>query len=126
MFKLLSQFVSTNKTENFVINESVYFLIRVMEPFVPHMTDALWNEIGYEGMLVSYPWPSYDNEMLIDNKVKIVVQLNGKLKGSLEVLKDAEEEVVKNIALEFLRDNVVGKEIRKIIFVPNKIINIVT
>ena len=101
--------------------------VLVISPIAPHIADALWGQMGETGSLVDQAWPEIDESALIQNVVELVVQVNGKVRGKIEVAADAEKSVVlaqarvaENVS-RFLQD----KTVRKEILVPNKLVNIV-
>jgi len=107
-------------------------LLVLLNPFAPHLTSELWEKIsarfGYKRSDVAeQKWPEHDEAVLIENQVDIVVQINGKLRDKLRVAIDASEEELKSAALDLpkIQQHLAGKEVRKIVIVPNKIVNIV-
>ncbi|MGA0853633.1 MAG: leucine--tRNA ligase [Luteolibacter sp.] len=113
------------------LKEFVQFLT-VLNPFAPHLTEEIHERVvaisGLSPSLLSETtWPSYDPAALVRNEIEIVVQVNGKLRERLTVSKDADEEAVKSLALQSPKvlEHTDGKTIRKIIFVPGKLLNIV-
>ena len=101
------------------------FLI-LLNPFAPHITEELNEKIGY-GIITSSQWPSYDEALIIDEIVTIAVQFKGKTRGTIEVSPDINEDG----AMEIIKDTEFGAkylsqgEVRKVIYIPNKIINII-
>ncbi len=102
-------------------------LLILLNPIAPHTTEELNEQIGSDKKIVEMTWPKYDEEKTIDNEIEIGVQVNGKLRASIKIVKDEEKDSV--IAKAMNEDNVQkhieGKEIVKTIVVPNKIVNIV-
>ncbi|AGZ78749.1 leucyl-tRNA synthetase [Anaplasma marginale str. Dawn] len=109
-----------------VINESVCILLRVMEPFIPHIAEKLWERIGGEGMLCNRQWPSAREDLLTEDLVTIAVQVNGKLCSTLKVGAQCDGEEVKAEALKVAQRKLGDKEVRNIYFVPGRVVNIVT
>ena len=101
-------------------------LLTLLNPIAPHITEQLNEELGNKP-IVNSTWPTYDEDKTIDEYIEIGIQVNGKLRGTIIVNKDEEKEVLQQKALE--NDNVkkhlLGKEIVKIITIPNRIVNIV-
>lgn len=99
----------------------------LLNPVAPHITEEIWDKMGYDYSIKDAIWPNYDEKALIDEKVKMAVQVNGKLRTVIEVETDLAEELVKEIALSDIKikNFIEGKEIVKIIVVANKIVNIV-
>ncbi|APR98466.1 leucine--tRNA ligase [Wolbachia endosymbiont of Folsomia candida] len=113
---------STGKS---LIDECIYILIRVIEPFIPHLAESLWQEIGGEGMLYLEPWPKADESLLIDDTVTIAVQVNGKLRNTIEVAINLPQEELKKMAIDSVSSKIDQDKIRAVYTVPNKIVNIV-
>ena len=102
-------------------------LALVLAPFAPYLSQEIWEELGREGPVFRQPWPAFDPELAKDDEAEIVVQVNGKLRGSLDVARDTAEDEIRKQALAV--SNVVkhleGKTVRKVIVVPGRIVNIV-
>ncbi|WP_374699665.1 leucine--tRNA ligase [Wolbachia endosymbiont (group A) of Limnophora tigrina] len=113
------------KTGKSLIDEGVCILIRVIEPFMPHLAENLWQKIGGEGMLYMQPWPKADESLLIDNMVTVAVQINGKLRATIKVETDLPQEELKKIATGSVSNKIDQSKIRTIYAVPNKVVNIV-
>ena len=101
--------------------------IKMLSPICPHVCEEMWNLYGNNDTIAYEPWPTYDEAKTIDLEIEMAVQVNGKLRATLKIEKDADQEVVKARALELpnVIANTQGKQIRKIIVVPNRIVNIV-
>ena len=106
--------------------EFIQFLT-VLDPFAPHLAEEIHARLGGNAMLSETTWPSYDPEALVRTQIELVVQVNGKLRDRLMVSKDIDEEGAKAAAFASSKvsEHLDGKTIRKIIFVPGKIFNIV-
>ena len=103
------------------------FLI-LLAPFAPHFCEELWERLGHSQSIFKEKWPLYDPSLVEDRLVRIAVQVNGKLRGTLLLTKDTPEEKAVEEArkIEKIRKYLEGKEIKKAVFVPSKIINFVT
>jgi leucyl-tRNA synthetase len=124
----IQSFEPKNAPENApVLREAVESVVLLLAPFVPHVAEELWESLGHQGGVEATGWPSYDPEATVEEELLIVVQVNGKLRGKVTVAVDAGEEQVK--AAAFADDKVKpwldGKQIRKAIYVPGKLLNIV-
>jgi leucyl-tRNA synthetase len=110
-----------------LFNKAIETLLTVLNPFTPHITEEMWNQLGHEDRLYAKSWPVYDESKLVLNTVTIIVQVNGKMRGKIEMPSGTPEEEIKNAALEIenVKQMLEGKQIRKMIVVPNKIVNIV-
>ncbi|HRS55536.1 MAG TPA: leucine--tRNA ligase [Desulfomonilia bacterium] len=110
-----------------VVREAVQSLIVMLSPFVPHITQELWEAMGNTGQLLRMSWPEFDPNWCEEQEVTVAVQVNGKLRATVTVAKDADQETVEERA--FAEANVKrfleGADIKKVIYVPNKIINII-
>lgn len=108
--------------------EALETLCLLLHPFVPHITEELWSEVlGKEPPLLDCRWPSYDPELVKAPEILIVVQVNGKVRDKITVPQGTPEERIKELALEApgARRHTEGKQIRRIIYVPDKLVNIV-
>jgi len=110
-----------------VWREIVEALIVLLSPFCPHIAEELWEAVGHGESVIKAAWPQYDREAIVEEEVIVVVQVNGKLRDRLRIPVSAEEERVKEMALASpkVRRHIEGKEVRKTIFVPKKLVNIV-
>lgn len=108
------------------LKEFTQFLT-VLNPFAPHLSEEINARLGSKVQLSETEWPVYDPEALVKNEIEIVVQVNGKLRDRISVSKDADEETVKAIGFEApkVKEHTEGKTVRKVIYVPGKILNIV-
>ena len=102
-------------------------LLQILAPFAPHITDELWREIGHKSTIHVDNWPNYDEKYLFTDSINIVVQINGKLRANIEVPIDSEEQEVvdKAKADQNVASHLQNKEVRKVIYVPRKIVNFV-
>ncbi|MBQ7465334.1 MAG: leucine--tRNA ligase [Oscillospiraceae bacterium] len=106
-------------------------LIRLLSPFVPHMAEEMWENMGFAAacgkMAMQSPWPEYDESKTVDAQVEMAVQVNGKLRGTVIVDTDSDEDAVKAAALESdrVKKATEGMSVVKTIFVKNKLINLI-
>ena len=116
-----------NLQRTFVFFEGMSTLLRLLAPITPHVAHALWNELGYGGNILDAGWPQADSEALLKASVTLAVQVNGKLRGTIEVAVDAPREQIEQIALgnADIAKYVAGATPKKVIIVPGKIVNIV-
>ncbi|HCD09037.1 MAG: leucine--tRNA ligase [Thermoanaerobacter sp.] len=107
--------------------EVVADLIRLLAPFAPHFSEEMWEKLGYEYSVFNQKWPKWDEKALQRDVVEIAVQVNGKVRGRLEVPSNATDEEVEKLALsdKNVKAYVDGKEIKKVIVVKNRLVNIV-
>jgi len=118
---------------NAVYKEEIYPLeyalgfLKLLNPIAPHITEELWEKLGHTNTIAYEPWPTYEEELTKEDMYEMVVQVNGKVRGKMEVSMDILEEQMKQLAMNI--DNVQkfleGKEIIKVIVIPKKLVNIV-
>jgi leucyl-tRNA synthetase len=113
-----------------VVREGLSILIRVMNPVVPHITHAMWEDLGYSkefGDLLDAPWPLVDEAALKADKIELMLQVNGKLRGSIEMPAEAGKEEIEKIALgsPVAQKYMEGKLAKKVVVVPGRLVNIV-
>ena len=110
-----------------VMKEALDLLTCMLAPFVPHISEELWARLGHEVSLAATAWPAYDADAVIDDELLIVVQVNGKLRSKLQVAASAAQADVTAMALADPKIQLFteGKEPRKVIYVPGKLVNIV-
>ncbi len=101
--------------------------IKMFDCICPFVGEEIWNKLGHENLITFEPWPTFDETKLVLNDVKMAVQINGKLRDTIIVKKDEDDEKVKELALnsENVKRNLEGKTIKKVIVVKNKIVSIV-
>ncbi len=99
----------------------------LLSPIVPHICNQLWCELGYDNSLLDAPWPHVDESALVKNTIQMVIQVNGKLRAQIDVPAGADKATIENMATthENVQRFTEGKTIRKVIVVPNKLVNIV-
>ena len=102
-------------------------LVKMISPIMPHIAEELWTKLGGEGTITYEAWPTYDEAKLVEANVEMIVQVNGKVRAKLTMPKDADQDAVKEEALknEHVQKFTADKDIKKVIVIPNKIINIV-
>ena len=114
------------------INEALYGtavrnLVVMLAPFVPHVTEEMWEHLEQEGSVHNQMWPEFDESALVKDTVEIVVQINGKIKEKMNIAGDLSREEMQKVAMEDEKVKALteGKNVVKVIAVPNKLINIV-
>jgi leucyl-tRNA synthetase len=107
--------------------EALRSLVMCVAPFAPHISEELWSELGGEGSICVDNWPVHDEKYLVQDKINIVVQINGKLRANIEVSSDStEKEVIESAQKhEKVKNHLENKKVRKIIYVPGKLVNFV-
>ena len=121
------RFVDVSEQGRAVMQEALEASTLLLAPIVPHISHELWHSLGHTEAVLKTPWPSVDSSALIRSNVEIVVQVNGKVRGRIDVAADADEDVILHsaLALENVQKHMEGKAIRKKIVVPNKLLNLV-
>jgi leucyl-tRNA synthetase len=107
--------------------EAVDILVRLAGPMMPHLAEEMWQALGHDRLLAEESWPVADPALLVSNSVTIAVQVNGKLKATIDLPRDADQASAEAAALADARIVAVmaGKPARKVIVVPNRIVNVV-
>ncbi|EST90177.1 leucine--tRNA ligase [Vagococcus lutrae] len=115
-----------NKQEALPI-EYMNGFVQLLAPIAPHIGEELWSRLGNEGSITYVPWPEYDEHHLVEDTLEIVIQINGKVRERMMVARDTSQKELEELALanETIQAQIEGKTIRKIIAVPNKLVNIV-
>jgi leucyl-tRNA synthetase len=110
-----------------LMRQGLETVLVLINPMTPHLAEALWQKLGHETMLVLAPWPKADPALLTDDTVKLAVQVNGKLRGDIELPRDVDQATAQAAALALPNVQLAmgGKPARKIILVPNRIVNVV-
>lgn len=110
-----------------VLKEGLEALVIMLNPFMPHLAEELWQQLGHSAALTETPWPVYDDALAKDDRVTIAVQVNGKLRATVEVGRDADSKQVEAMVLDLaaMREALSGKAVQKVIVVPNRIVNVV-
>ncbi|WP_270282358.1 leucine--tRNA ligase [Enterococcus faecalis] len=107
--------------------EYVEGFVQLLAPIAPHIGEELWQILGNEESLTYVPWPTYDEAALVEDEVEVVYQVNGKLRGKQNVARGLSKEELEQIAMnhEAVKEFIEGKTVRKVIAVPDKLVNIV-
>ncbi len=127
LLNTLQEFQPKEEKDYKVLKESLEILLFMLYPITPHICEELWQRLGNERLMLFYSFPEPDEGALTLEEIEIPVQINGKLRGVIRVPVDAQEDIVKEIALKdqkvshWLR----GKEIKKLIYIKNKLLNLV-
>jgi leucyl-tRNA synthetase len=109
------------------LRDGVERLVQVVAPMMPHLAESCWALLGHSSLLVDARWPQADPALLVDSTIVIPVQVNGKRRGEVTVAKDAANEVVEHeaLSLDAVARMLDGKPPRKVVIVPNRIVNVV-
>jgi leucyl-tRNA synthetase len=127
LLNAIGRFDDSSAAGRAVEREALDAVVLMLSPMVPHICAALWQILGHENLLIDQPWPAFDAAALEQDKIELVVQVNGKLRGKISVAADEGREAI--IALALAEPNVErfidGKAIRKTIVVPGRLVNVV-
>jgi leucyl-tRNA synthetase len=110
-----------------VMKEALESMVLLLAPFVPHISEELWQTLGHTDCLSETAWPEYDRTAVVDEEILVVVQVNGKLRSKITVPAGTDEDTVKSAALadEKVKVFLEGVQVRKVVYVPGKLVNIV-
>ncbi|MEK6735100.1 MAG: class I tRNA ligase family protein, partial [Pseudomonadota bacterium] len=117
----------TDPTSRNLMQESLENIVLLLSPIVPHICHELWRELRPGTELFDQPWPQADDSALVQDEIKLIVQVNGKLRGQINVAQNAGQAAIEQAALasESVQKFIDGQTIRKIIVVPGRLVNIV-
>lgn len=124
---LLADFEPNGADGTYVLRQGLESLARLVGPTMPHLGEELWHKLGHESLLADEAWPDADPALIEKESVTIAVQVNGKKRGTLDLARDATAEAAQQAALDLpaVANLTAGKTVRKVIVVPNRIINVV-
>ncbi|MCM1127483.1 MAG: leucine--tRNA ligase [Lachnospiraceae bacterium] len=120
MMALINEFYKKNA----VTRGEMKTLLTLLNPVAPHITEEIWQTIGYEGRIYQTAWPKYDEAKTIESTIEIAVQINGKTKATLAIARDEDKDQVIARAKETIADKLTGNVVKEI-YVPGRIVNIV-
>lgn len=124
----LMVFVNSANKEEALYADYAKGFVQLLAPFAPHLAEELWQVLTSSGDSISYvAWPTWDESKLVEDEIEIVVQIKGKVRAKLMVAKDLSREDLQKVALENdkIQAEIAGKDVVKVIAVPNKLVNIV-
>ncbi|MCW8995348.1 MAG: class I tRNA ligase family protein, partial [Psychromonas sp.] len=123
----LTKAATETEQDRAILQEALVATVKLLSPITPHICAELFAALGQSEELLNAPWPAVDENALVEDSKLIIVQVNGKLRSKLTVAADAQQDAVEKLA--FADENVSkftdGKSVRKIIYVPGKLLNIV-
>jgi leucyl-tRNA synthetase len=123
--------LGSTPVDSALLHESVGILLRTLYPIAPHITHALWNELGYAAgfgaEIIDAPWPQPDPAALATDEIELVVQVNGKLRASIRVPASADKSAIERAAIADanVQKFVAGQPVKRVIVVPGKLVNVV-
>lgn len=124
----LMEFLNALERRSNTTRKEIKTLLLLLAPFAPYVTEELWEYIGQSGSVHSASWPAYDPQALQQDSMVLPIQVNGRLRDRLEVASDTSEEVIKQraVATEKIQHFIAGSVIQKVIYVPGRLVNVVT
>ncbi|HEX7012675.1 MAG TPA: class I tRNA ligase family protein, partial [Steroidobacteraceae bacterium] len=127
LMNALAKFDDTSPRGRAVRQETLELVVQMLAPITPHICHALWEALGHEDTLIDRRWPEPDQAALVQESIELVVQVNGKLRGRVQVAANASDEDARAAALAdpALQKWIDGKPIRKVIVVKGKLVNVV-
>lgn len=123
----LEEFTPSESSEKWSLHEALHTLVLLAAPALPHLAEALWTELGHKPFVFNQPWPKADFSLITEDNFTLAIQVNGKTRGTLEVPSQLSEDDVKALILEMasLQPHIQGKPLKKFIYIPGKIANVV-
>ena len=120
-------FINEGYKADKIPKEYVEGFVKLLSPIAPHVAEELWEKLGHTETITYAQWPTYDETKMVDDEVEIVVQVNGKVRTKMVVAKDSTKEELEAAALadESIQKAAEGKQIRKVIAIPGKLVNVV-
>lgn len=123
----MTSFKAKDVGDHFALKEAAEAFVIMINPIMPHLAEELWQDLGRETSLFAQEWPKYDESLLVADTITIGVQVNGKLRASVMLSANADQKEAQNVAMaeEKVQRAMEGKELKKFIYVPGRIINVV-
>lgn len=127
LYGIKTRIAEITETERVILKETIENIIKLLGPIVPHFCEELWQNIGHEHSILFENWPLYNPDLIKEEQVLIVVQINGKLRDKIEVPAHSSEEIIKKSVIDLpkIKKWIDGKRIVKIVYIPEKLVNIV-
>ncbi|HWP90749.1 MAG TPA: leucine--tRNA ligase [Thermodesulfobacteriota bacterium] len=127
LYNSISRFEPEGNDDFAVLREAVEAIVRLLYPMAPHISEELWQALGFEETLVDKPWIEWNKELVESAAITVVLQVNGKVRSQVLMDSDSGQEEMKEAAFsdEKVKNYIAGKEIKKVIVVPKKLVNIV-
>jgi len=127
LLNAINKFDDASDAGRAVEHEALEAVVIMLSPMTPHICHALWQQLGHETALIDQQWPEFDESALELDMIELVVQVNGKLRGRVAVPADADKAAIEALAIadENVQRFIDGKDIRKVIVVPGRLVNIV-
>ncbi len=122
----IESFAPESDEDKKIKQDAIESLLKMFHPMMPHITEELWQQMGHKNLLAQESWPQFDPALTVDDQVTIAVQINGKMRGTIQMPRDAAKDAVESTVLsqDFVMKALEGKAANKIIIVPNRIVNV--
>ena len=117
-------FINSLSKEEFINKEMFEGFLKLLNPICPFITEELWEKLGHNKTISFEPWPKFDETKLVEDTIELPIQINGKVRAKINVLKTLSEEEIKNLALQEVK-SYTENGYKKLIYVKNRLINIV-
>lgn len=120
-------FINAAQKAKTIPREYAEGFVKLLAPVAPHMMEEIWQVLGHDESITYAKWPTYDPVKLVESTVEIMVQVNGKLRGKFKAAKDSDKDALEKeaLSLDHVQKFLDGKDVKKVIVIPNKIVNIV-
>jgi len=127
MSNALAELDINTPDEAMILREGFETLTLLIAPITPHLAEEMWLKLGYSDMIINASWPVAQENLLVDDTITMAVQINGKVRATITLPKDTDKQATEDLALKEpnVQKALDGKEVRKIIVVPNRIVNVV-
>jgi leucyl-tRNA synthetase len=122
---LLNDFEEANQNTDHINQKDFLDFVKLTAPFIPHVADEIWDMFDQKGSVTNASWPVYDETKIVEDVIKVGIQINGKLRGAIEILAGKTEDEIIAEAKEIVKNHLEGKDVKKTIYVPGKIISFV-
>jgi len=123
----LSRADGSNPQTRTIVQEGLEAVVIMLSPIVPHITQVLWQILGHQGLILDARWPTVDSQALAREQIELVVQVNGKVRGRIQVAMDTDSTTIETLALQEpnVQRFIAGKTVKKIVVVPGKLVSVV-
>ena len=118
---------SASDTEKFCLDEAITFILKMLFPISPHICEHLWQNFFSDGAEIESSWPEFNEELIEAEEFELIIQVNGKLRGKMSIDKSLDEKTIQDLSLKVdnVKNFINDKEIKKTIYIKEKIINFV-
>ncbi len=109
------------------MREAATYLVQIIAPMMPHLAEECWKELGFTKLVAETPWPKADHALIVENDITIPIQVNGKKRGEITISREADAKTVEAavLALDTIQAALEGKPVKKVVVVPQRIVNVV-